>query len=104
MAFFLPGGFITGPSAVEELIILDPPTDSLVHSVLAHLEAMDEIESVCLLERTPDKAFIYFRSIRVPQAFCSQVVQKNPWFQDRFRNPTQRPGNLAGGLRRTGPC
>ena len=82
--FICPGGFITGPSAVEELIILDEPNDDQVQSVLAHLEAMNEIESARLLEHTDNKAFIYFRSTRVPQAFCSQVVEKNRGFRIGF--------------------
>ena len=82
--FICPGGFITGPSAVEELIILDGPSDDQVESVVAHLAGMDDIESVRLLERTDDKAFVYFRSSRVPEAFCSQVVEKNHGFRIGF--------------------
>jgi hypothetical protein len=82
--FVCPGGFVLGASAVEELIILDAPSDSQVQSVMAHLEALDEIASVRLLERTGDGAFVYFRSTRVPRAFCSQVVERNRGFRIGF--------------------
>lgn len=75
-----PGGFILGPSSVAELIVVDNPSDEDVRAVMGFLEALPEIDRVQLLERTGDKAFIYFKSLRMPKTFCSQVVERNHGF------------------------
>jgi len=79
--FICPGGFITGPSSVEELIVIDRPSDSDVQSVLGYLKGLQAIAEVRLLERTADKVFIYFKALTIPESFCSQVVEKNHCFR-----------------------
>ncbi len=72
-----PGGFVTGPSSVEELLVLDQPSDEDMEQVMGFFEKLTEIDHLELLERTADKAFIYFRSQRLPKTFCSKVVERN---------------------------
>jgi len=79
--FICPGGFITGPSSVEELIVIDKPSGSDVQSVLGYLNGLQEIAEVQLLEQTDDKAFIYFKGLKTPESFCSRVVEKNHCFR-----------------------
>lgn len=80
LRFICPGGFITGPSSVEELIVLDSPSDEDIEQVMGFFEKLTEIDNLELLERTADKAFIYFRALRCPETFCSKVVEKNRGF------------------------
>ena len=76
-----PGGFVTGPSSVEELVVLDKPCDKDVEEVMGFFGKLSEIDNVELLERTADKAFLYFRSQRLPKTFCSKVVETNSGFR-----------------------
>ena len=76
-----PGGFILGASSVAELIVVDSSSDEDVGAVMDFLEGLPEVERVELLERNDGKAFIYFKSLRVPKTFCSQVVEKNHGFR-----------------------
>ena len=76
-----PGGFVTGPSSVEELVVLDKPSDKDIEKVMGFFEKLSGIDRVELLERTADKAFIYFRSQRLPETFCSKVVERNRGFR-----------------------
>ncbi len=80
LRFICPGGFVTGPSSVEELIVLDNPSDRDIEQVMGFFEKITEIDHLELLERTADKAFIYFRSLSLPETFCSKVVEKNRGF------------------------
>ena len=81
LRFICPGGFVTGPSSVEELIVLDNPSDKDIEQVMGFFEKITEIDSLELLERTADKAFIYFRSLKLPETFCSKVVEQNRGFR-----------------------
>jgi len=78
--FICPGGFVEQTS-VEELIILDNPTDDDVRAVTGFLEAASGVTQVDLLERTPDKAFVRFVSTALPETFCSQVVARHHGFR-----------------------
>jgi hypothetical protein len=79
--FICPGGFILGPSRVEELLAVDQPSDVDVQAVIRHFQNVRGVDQVQLLERTADKAFIYFKASVVPKRFCSQVVEKNRCFK-----------------------
>ncbi len=79
--FICPGGFILGPSRVEELLALDQPSDEEIKAVIRHLQNTRGVDQVQLLERTADKAFIYFKASVVPKRFCAQVVEKNRCFK-----------------------
>ena len=74
-----PGGFITGDS-VEELIVLDKPTEDQVQGVLDYLAASPKVTEVALVERTAERVFILFICGPLPEAFCSRVVQKHHGF------------------------
>ena len=80
LRFICPGGFVTEPSSVSELIVLDRPRDEDVKAVMGFFHGRPEIEQVLLLEHTADKAFIYFTSSRLPDAFCSKIVEQNQCF------------------------
>jgi hypothetical protein len=79
--FICPGGFILGPSRVEELLAVDRPSDAEVQAIIHHFQNVPGVDQVQLLERTADKAFIYFKASRVPKRFCSQAVEKNRCFK-----------------------
>jgi len=76
-----PGGFVLGPSEVEELIVLDHPSEADVQAVLDHLKSSSDIANADVVERTDDKAFVYFKAVRTPDTFCSQVVARNRCFK-----------------------
>jgi hypothetical protein len=78
--FICPGGFIQGQTGVSELIVIEDSDTELVAAVVSSLQKRPEIENVRVLERTGDKAFVYFKSSRLPETFCSQVVQRNEGF------------------------
>jgi len=79
LRFLCPGGFIAD-SSVSELVALDSPGDEDVRAVMDFFAGRDEITEARVLERTADKAFIYYTSSRLPETFCSQVVQRNRCF------------------------
>ena len=79
LRFICPGGFIAD-SSVSELVALDAPDDEDVQAVMDFFAGRDEIVEAKLLERTADKAFIHYTSSRMPETFCSQVVQRNCGF------------------------
>ncbi|MAE60840.1 MAG: hypothetical protein CMJ49_05715 [Planctomycetaceae bacterium] len=72
-----PGGFILGPKSVEELVVLDRPSEEEVKAVLDHLDESDGIAEAQVVERSADKVYIYFKAIETPESFCSQVVERN---------------------------
>lgn len=78
--FICPGGFVLGPSSVEEVIVLDKPSEDEVQAVLDYLEALPKVVTVELLERTANRAFVRFASTALPEKFCSEVVAKHHCF------------------------
>ena len=78
--FICPGGFLE-PASVEELIILDNPSDDDVGAVTGFLKAATGVTQADLLERTSDKAFVRFVSTARPETFCSQVVARHHGFR-----------------------
>jgi len=79
LGIICPGGFIEGDT-VEEMIVLDNPTDDEVADVVAHLDASEKTTEVELMERTPARAFVRFVVAGLPERFCSQVVEKHHGF------------------------
>ena len=79
LRFICPGGFIAEGS-VSELVAIDEPSDEDVEAVMDFFASRPEITEARMLERTADKAFIYYTSSRLPETFCSQVVQRNCCF------------------------
>ncbi len=79
--FICPGGFILGPSSVEELLVIDQPSDEEVNAVIHHLRNTRGVDQVKLLERAGNKAFVYFKACVVPKRFCAQVVEKSRCFK-----------------------
>ncbi|MCX6991851.1 MAG: hypothetical protein NT011_01785 [Kiritimatiellaeota bacterium] len=78
--FICPGGFVLGPSSVEELIVLDKPSEAEVQAVLNYLGTSPKVATVELLERSSNRAFVRMVSTALPQKFCSQVVAKHHCF------------------------
>lgn len=77
-----PGGFILGPSSVEEIIVIDQPGQTDVEAVLSHLRAMAGITEAELLEHTGDRAFIQITVTALPgTGFCSEAVVRNRCFR-----------------------
>ena len=73
------GGFVEGDS-VQELVVLDKPTEKDVRDVLDFLEASPKVTEAALLEQTAEHAFVLFVCDSLPDAFCSRVVQKHHGF------------------------
>ena len=88
--FTSPGGFIIRPGLVEEVLVIDDASDRIVEEVMHFLNNTEGYELCELLERTPDRAFIRWQASCTPEAFCSQVVEKNRAF--KIGNEVQHEG------------
>ena len=88
--FTSPGGFILRPGLIEEVLIVDDATDETVEAVMKYLDTTEGYGEFELLERTADRAFIRWRASCTPEAFCSQVVEKNRAF--KIGNEVQHGG------------
>ena len=88
--FTSPGGFIVSPGLVEEVLIIDDANDETVEAVMHYLNTTPGYDECEPLERTADRAFIRWRASCTPEAFCSQVVEKNRAF--KIGNEVQHEG------------
>ena len=80
--FVCPGGFILSPTAAEEILVLDNPSEGEVQAVLDSLSDADGIAESHLLERTSDKTFIRILTETSPdQGYCSEAVARNHGFR-----------------------
>jgi len=79
--FICPGGFVLGPSRVEEVIIIDQADETAIEAVLAELRQMSGISEAELLEYVGDKAFIRLLATVTPHTgFCSKAIERNRCF------------------------
>lgn len=77
-----PGGFVLGPSLVDEVIVIDQADDKAIKAVMNELDQMAAIKEAELLEHVGGKAFIRILVTVSPDAgFCSEAVQRNRCFR-----------------------
>ena len=77
-----PAAFVLSPNTVEEILVLDQPTDESLNRLVDHFRHKPGIAEVEILERTADKAFIrIFTSINPSTGFCAEAVQRNCGFR-----------------------
>ena len=79
--FINPGGFVLGPSTVEEIMALVEPSEQDIRDLLDYTAGEETYEVCELIERSLDKAFFRMRANCVPREFCSEVVEKNHGFK-----------------------
>ncbi len=79
--FICPGGFVIGPSLVEEVIVIDQAGDKAIKAVMNELDQMAAIEEAELLEHAGGKAFIRVLTATPDTGFCSETVERNRCFR-----------------------
>jgi len=89
--FICPGGFVLGPSLVEEVIVIEQADDKTIKTVMNELDQMAAIGEAELLEHADGKAFIRILVTATPDTgFCSKAVERNRCF--RIGMETQHEG------------
>ena len=80
--FICPGGFVINANSADEILALDNPTDSDLESVMDFMNGSGSVADFSVVEQTPDRVFIYFRSAAAPQVgYCSEAVERNHCFR-----------------------
>jgi len=78
--FLCPGGFLVSPTSVDEVLVLDNPSEQDIASVLDYLRSSPKIAESELLERLPHRAVIRMLTSTVSETSCSDAVAKHRCF------------------------
>lgn len=76
-----PGGFIVSPSAADEVLVLDHPSDADLEAVLSYAKNSPGIAEAEVLERSSDKVFVRILTCKAPESYCSEAVAKHHCFR-----------------------
>ena len=97
--FICPGGFLVSPSSVDEVLVLDNPSEQDIASVLDYLRSSPKIAECELLERLPHRAVVRMLTSAVAETSCSDAVAKHRCFLlEKFQREGWNNGRWAAAI------